>query len=69
MPKENRKFFLITCIITILPMFLGLFLWNRLPDQIATHFDLTVHRTDTAVKDLLSSVFMYSACLCTYSVP
>ena len=39
MPKENRKFFLVTCIITILPMFLGLFLWNRLPDQIATHFD------------------------------
>ena len=39
MPKENRKFFLVTCIITILPMFLGLFLWNRLPDHIATHFD------------------------------
>ena len=43
----------------------GIVCLTRLPRILTS----TVHRTDTAVKDLLSSVFMYSACLCTCSVP
>ena len=39
MTKRNKKFILITSIITILPIFVGLILWNKLPEQVATHFD------------------------------
>lgn len=39
MTKKNKKLILITSIITILPIFVGLILWNRLPEQIPTHFD------------------------------
>lgn len=62
MLKENRKFFLITCIITILPMFLGLFLWNRLPEQMATNFD--VNGTPNGYSSKLSAVIgIYVFCL------
>lgn len=36
--KENKVLIIITMILTLLPMVTGLILWNRLPDQIATHF-------------------------------
>ena len=29
-----------TSVITLLPVFIGLFLWNQLPDSVATHFGL-----------------------------
>ena len=35
--KEYKEM-MITSLITILPMFVGLLLWNRLPDTMATHF-------------------------------
>lgn len=38
MLRENKKFFIVTCIITLLPMLVGLLLWNQLPDRVATHF-------------------------------
>ena len=36
--KEHKGKIMITSLITLAPMLLGLFLWNKLPDQIATHF-------------------------------
>ena len=39
MMKKNKWMILLTSLVTISPMFVGLFLWNRLPDEIATHFD------------------------------
>lgn len=36
--KEYRKRMVITSLVTILPMFAGLLLWNKLPDTMATHF-------------------------------
>ncbi len=39
MLKRNKKTVVVTTIITVLPMLVGLLLWNRLPEQIATHFD------------------------------
>ena len=36
--KEYRKRMMITSLVTILPMFVGLLLWNKLPDTMATHF-------------------------------
>jgi uncharacterized membrane protein len=38
MLKANKKTLIIASIITILPMLIGVFLWNRLPDRMATHF-------------------------------
>lgn len=41
MLKKYKVFFIISCLITILPIFFGLILWNRLPDSIATHFSFS----------------------------
>lgn len=40
MIKKYKKTIIITNLIIILPMIVGLILWNQLPDQIATHFDM-----------------------------
>lgn len=40
MKKEIKKTLIITSIITALPILAGLFLWNQLPDVIATHFGM-----------------------------
>ena len=39
MLKKHWKMMLITSIITVLPILAGLFLWNKLPDSLPTHFD------------------------------
>ena len=36
--KENRIKIIITSLITLAPILIGVLFWNRLPDQIATHF-------------------------------
>lgn len=36
--KISKKTFLVTCIVALLPMVVGLLLWNQLPEEIATHF-------------------------------
>ena len=40
MLKENKRTLIITSIVTILPILIGVFLWNRLPDVMATHFGI-----------------------------
>ena len=35
---KNKKYWLITSAITLVPIALGLFLWNQLPDRLPTHF-------------------------------
>ena len=39
MNKEYRKQIILSTLVTLLPIVAGLVLWNKLPDQIATHFD------------------------------
>lgn len=39
MIKKNLKTLIITSIITLLPILAGLILWDKLPEQIATHFN------------------------------
>ena len=36
--KDNKKTVILTSIITLLPIIIGLFFWNQLPEQMATHF-------------------------------
>ena len=39
--KEERKTIIITTLLSLFPLILGLILWNRLPDQIAMHYDIS----------------------------
>ena len=39
MLKRNKKHIIITSLIMLLPILVGLLLWNKLPDQVPTHFD------------------------------
>ncbi len=39
MIKANKKLFLLTSALTLLPILAGLILWGELPDKIATHFN------------------------------
>lgn len=36
--KKNSTLLIITSLITLLPILVGILLWNKLPDQMATHF-------------------------------
>ena len=37
---KNKKYWLVTSLVTLLPILLGLALWNKLPDRIPTHFGI-----------------------------
>ena len=39
--KEERKTIIITTLLSLFPLALGLILWNKLPDQIAMHYDFS----------------------------
>ena len=41
MKKELKKTLTLTTLITLLPILVGAFYWNQLPDKMATHFDMT----------------------------
>ncbi|MBQ6293978.1 MAG: SdpI family protein [Lachnospiraceae bacterium] len=38
MLKENKKTLIITSIVNLLPILIGVIFWDKLPDQMATHF-------------------------------
>ncbi|MBQ8187782.1 MAG: SdpI family protein [Clostridia bacterium] len=38
MIKQNRILLIVTSVVILIPMLAGLLLWNRLPEEIATHF-------------------------------
>ena len=40
MIKRHKTSVIITCLLTLAPLFAGLVLWNRLPERIATHFGM-----------------------------
>ncbi len=40
MLKENKRTLIMASIVTILPVFIGLYFWNRLPDVMVTHFGI-----------------------------
>lgn len=50
--KENKKTLIITSALTILPIFIGLFLWDQFPDTMATHFNM-----DNKVDGFSSKLF------------
>ena len=40
MLKENKKTLIIASIVTVLPIFIGIYFWNSLPDVMVTHFGM-----------------------------
>ena len=40
MLKKNKKTLIIASIVTVLPILIGLYFWDRLPDTMATHFGM-----------------------------
>ena len=40
MIKKNLKTIIITSILTLTPMIIGIILWNKLPAEIPTHFNI-----------------------------
>lgn len=38
--KKNKVYFIVTSVITILPMIVGILFWKQLPDRVATHFGI-----------------------------
>lgn len=40
MIKKNKTMIILTSVITLLPMLIGLLLWPKLPDPMATHFGM-----------------------------
>ena len=39
MIKENKKKLILTSIVILLPIIIGLILWNKLPDKLPTHWN------------------------------
>ena len=37
---KNKKYWLVTALITLLPIVMGLLLWDKLPDKMPTHFGI-----------------------------
>ncbi len=50
MLKRNKGTLILTSIITLLPILMGLVLWNKLPDSIATHWDFSGEANDWSSK-------------------
>lgn len=48
--KMNKKLLVLTSFIVLIPIFIGLALWNQLPDQVPTHFDFSGNPDDYSSK-------------------
>ena len=40
MIKKNWRTLVLTSIVTLIPIVVGLLLWNQLPEQMPTHWDI-----------------------------
>lgn len=70
MLKEHKKSLIITSIITLLPMLIGIILWNRLPEVMATHFSLNGESNGFSSKAFtvlgLPAIFLAIHLLCAF---
>ena len=69
MIKMNLKLLIVTSIIILLPMFVGLILWNQLPEQIPTHWNAAGEVDGWSSKAFavfgLSGILLAAQWLCT----
>lgn len=57
MIKQNKKLILLTSLVTLLPMILGLCLWNQFPEQIPIHWNVN-GEVDSWGSKIFSVVFL-----------
>lgn len=72
MKSIKWKFLIITCIVCILPIFFGLWLWKDLPDSIAIHFNFNNQPDNFVSKEfavfglpLIMAAFQIICCAAT----
>ena len=61
MIKQNKKLLILTSIVTLIPIMIGLLLWNRLPEQIPSHWDINGNVDQWSSKPF--AVFAFPAIL------
>ena len=59
--KQYKKTLIAASVLTLLPVVIGLLLWNKLPDQILHILGLIMRQTDGAVN-----LWQYLGCLCFF---
>lgn len=74
--KEHKKMLILTSIVTLLPILIGIFLWDKLPAEIATHFGANGQPDDWSSKEfavfglpLFLLVIHWICLICTSSDP
>jgi uncharacterized membrane protein len=73
--QKHKMLLLLTCGVILLQMVVGALLWERLPEQIATHFDFNNQpdgyssRMFTVFGMPLILLFLHVVCLATISMP
>ena len=64
------KTLIITCVVCLLPILLGLALWDKLPDTMAIHFDINNHPDNFASKGFvvfgLPLLMLLLQCFCCF---
>ncbi len=55
MLKTNKRTLILTSLLTLLPLGIGLYAWNQLPDPMATHFD--IHGMANGYSSKLFAIF------------
>jgi len=69
MKRINKKLLLITALVVLLPLLVGLLLWNRLPDVMTTHWNAAGEADGTSGKGFavfftpLFLLFMHLICV------
>ncbi len=50
--KQNKLTLISSSIVTLLPMFVGILLWDKLPEQLAIHFDINGNPNQYCSKEM-----------------
>ena len=68
MIKENKKKMILTSCVILVPIIIGLILWNKLPDKIPTHWNAKGEADGWSSKAFAVFGFRFFCLLCTGSV-
>ena len=64
--KKYKTTLILTTLISLFPTVIGLLLWNRMPDTIATHFGTNNVPNGWSSKTMAGSVFLCFLPLCRF---
>ena len=64
MIKQNKKMILFTLVLLLLPIVMGLFLWNQLPDTVVTHWGADNQPDGYSSKAGLPAILLATHLIC-----